>query len=64
MGVDRELLPKCKLDDCLLALTAEQGWNRGDEDRRIAEERSQHVEILSGRARAVQTESREHFSVV
>lgn len=55
--VDRELLTKRQLDDCLFTPVAEQRWNRGDEERRIAEEDSNHVAILSERARAVQTES-------
>lgn len=55
-GVDRELLTKRKLDDCLFTLVAEHHWNRGDEDRRIAEEGSDHVAILTGGAHAVQTD--------
>ena len=39
VGVDRELLTKGEFGDFLLALTAKQGRNRGDEDRRIVEDR-------------------------
>jgi hypothetical protein len=62
-GMDGELLTKRKLDDCLFTLTAEQDWDRGDDDRRIAEEGSDHVAIPGERARAVQAESRAHFSI-
>ena len=55
--LDRELMTKGKLHDCLLALTAEQGRERGGEDRRIVAEGSNHVVILKDRGRQVQTES-------
>jgi hypothetical protein len=61
--VDLELLAKCKPDDCLLALTAGQGRDRGDEDNRVAEKDSNRVAILKDRGRAVQTEFRAYFQV-
>jgi hypothetical protein len=63
VGVGRELLAKRKLDDRLFTLAAEQGRDCGDEDRRIAEEVTDHVAILSVPGRIVQTESLELFSV-
>ena len=63
MSDDRKLLTKGQLDDCLLALSAEQGRDRGEEDRRKAEEGSDHVAILKDCGREIQTESRSHFRV-
>ena len=63
VAVDRELLTKGKLDDCLLTLTAEQGRYRGDDDRRIAEVGSNHVAILKECSPEVQTDSQAHFQV-
>ena len=64
VGVDRELLTKRELDDCLLVLTANQGRDRGDEDRRVAEQASDHIANLSDRGRIIQIEFREFFLVV
>ncbi len=61
VGVGRELLAKRKLDDHLFTLAAEQGRDCGGENRRLAEEVSDHVAILSDRGRIVQTKSWEHF---
>ena len=57
VGVDRELLTEGKFDDCLISPTTDQSRDRGDDDRRIAEEGSNQVAILEDCSPAVQTDS-------
>ena len=43
LSVDRELLTKRKLDDCVFSWSANQGWNRRKDDQRKVDEGSNHA---------------------
>ncbi len=63
LSVDRKLLTEGKLDDRLFSWSAKQGWNRREDDQRIADESSGHTAILKDRWPAVQSDPRAHIQV-
>lgn len=52
-----KLLAKSEFNDCLIARIAKQRWDRGQDDRRISEERSNHRSIFSDGWCDVESES-------